>query len=179
MVIPRRRLSDAGFPQKETLMALSTRLMSCEWFANVGTHNLPQVARAISWDDVVEIACTYPANQEWEAMLLDAANEMSLRAFQDDGQKYNSQWNMLAVAVIAHVDPLLAEAVSPRLPPQVAQAGFFGYVRGIFRKYFLYISYFDDPDIYCITRDLAELFLIGSCPCGYRGKYPSGSLIVY
>jgi hypothetical protein len=172
-------LVQVDLPQKEALCKWSDRIRRCNWFENVGTGVLGGVERAESWRDVERLMGEDPHCRDWEDMLNLVSNEASLRAFQENADRYQTEWTRIASLVMDHVDNLLEETLAPVLNRLGVSRIVLNFCRGQTRGLYVHIAYFDDPEASPIYRTLLGYYLAGYCPCGYAGKYPDGRLVVY
>jgi len=152
-------------------------LNRADWFCNVGTPSgIEEPSKYIllrSWDEAVE-SC---ASLEWENLCLEAVNQYRQRLLERSPQRY-SQWNVVADSVKDTADELVYRKIE-----------------AVVRDYNLPQSFVDTVrwDIFhvCAEAEYADVFpagfyasqafwyVRGHFPCGWRGDFPQGSLVLF
>ena len=166
--------------------ALTERVKRADWFSKVGTGELPDYVRVANWTTALsELEKNSYVNAETTStnkFRETVAKEYRAKArgpewtveWKTFCEKYNAVMKRsralaeeLAAATIAKVP--LEKEVSEKvvrhfwecLMVTLGTAELFG----------------DDAEH--LNRTFVELFLEGYFPCGYRGKYPNGKIVVY
>lgn len=148
-------------------------LMQADWFCNVGVHDTTDAIVLSSWKEAVE-SCS---SLEWENLCLEAANQYRMRLRERDPHRWR-EWN----AVVDRVRPV-ADEISTNKTRKVIQENrlpkrFLDMVRWDITGLLMESEYADvyPPGFYASQ---AYWYVAGHFPCGWRGQFPNGILVVY
>jgi hypothetical protein len=152
--------------------ATLAQLQSADWFANVGLHTSSAVVALADWPSAIA-SC---ASLDWENVCLEAANQYRDRLRERSAEAMGS-WN----DVVDQVRPF-AEALVDAKTRQVIHAHDLPKVFADTVKWdILHLcmeSEFADvypPGFYASQ---AYWYRKGHFPCGWRGAFPSGLLVI-
>jgi hypothetical protein len=148
-------------------------LTQTKWFRSVGVRDSEAVEVLSSWQEAVE-HCSSP---EWEDLCLEAANQYRARIAERDPAQFE-RWN----DVVAEIKPTTQALVFEKTKDVMAENN----LPKIFQDTV-------DWDILhvCMEAEFADIFppgfyasqaywyVKGHFPCGWKGNFPKGTLIVY
>lgn len=146
------------------------RIATCNWFANVGTGEIAGAQRVHAWEDVAE----WLASEEYQKAKQFSKNELQ-RVLKRGG--IQSVWQQKFEELERTIDRLLARSIVPAVKPGLPER-----IIDDFRDHALTLLVtfpFMGPDYDALDRRMVELYLDGYCPCGFQGRYPRGTFIVY
>lgn len=152
---------------------LLQRLVELDWFHSVGRPVIgDEVISAASWDEAIRFCST----EAWEVASLEAANSLSGRLHELHPDWSAKKWNLAADSICMPVRELVEKrmpefARTHGLPKLVSDS-----VDWTLIHYLKEATFSPAPGFF--TR-LGEFFLLGHFPCGWKGNYPKGKLIVY
>jgi hypothetical protein len=152
---------------------LLKRLRQTDWFASVGQPlDDPALLRVRSWSDAVK-SCR---SQSWVNAIQDVANDLRENLFAADPSLCRN-WNRPVRSVRPTVQKLVeakfsAEALKD-LPSVVRSHTTWILLHACLAQEHADLS----PPPAC--SELCEWYFRGRLPCGYKGKFPNGRLVVY
>jgi hypothetical protein len=156
-------------------------IASIDWFANVGGDfdlELPMpVSRVKTWKS----AASKARSRKWDNTTLEAQNDLTSWLSLHHKKIYNERWNHL---IDLHreqtIDPLKETVWMPliqkqRLDPRLARS-FLWDILGVLMEA-SYRDMVEHPvDFF---GELLRVYAAGHFPCGWKGRYPKGTLIVF
>jgi hypothetical protein len=157
-------------PRTEATLA---KLDGIEWFYAVGNADTDAAIVLSSWDEAID-SCVSP---QWEAMQLDASNRYRSRVLKVSVDRYRL-WNNIA----EELRPLTVDLVKRKTHGVISKFRlpkvFEDTVNWDILHLALEAEYADlvNPGFYAIQ---AYWYTKGHFPCGWRGSYPEGKLVIY
>jgi hypothetical protein len=157
-------------------MHVTDRVKLIDWFANVG-ENTPiecgvEVIRLSNWMD----ATSECASPEWENTQLAASNATTLYLSQNHKDEHR-KWNAFATEAKQLLAPdldRLTEYVSAHgLDKIVADSARWDVLSAVLQEQYWHLG---APKFFL---DLFPFYEAGHFPCGWRGNWPDGALIIY
>jgi hypothetical protein len=172
----------AGFESKHTFTRtnVAARVGKIDWFANVGeplTLDLTMpVERVANWKDAAK-AISEPA---WENGQLEAANQLTAWLSDNAQKAYDTKWNRLVGEQTTKVlAPAMKKSLRPfaeknHLPRKVLESVGWDVVHALMENAFLATGH------RCFFfLELLTVYEAGHFPCGWRGEWPNGKLLVF
>lgn len=160
--------------RKAQLQSLHDEVLGWNWFQSVGTGRIPGVLRVSGWD----AACEAIADIESENAQLGRSNRLSAfldSNFRDEYQK----WNLF----VTKAKPFVAELALRVTAPYKTQTKSFHKLFNDTVKwdlnYFFVADCFSHVKLFEDFDDLVSLYERGFFPCGWKGEYPNGKMIVF
>lgn len=171
----------AGFVSKHAfaLSDVAGRLRAIEWFGRCGQPasldlSMPN-EQVGGWPEAVK-ACKLSA---WEDAELGAQNQLTLWLHQHDREKYQ-RWNdLVAQHKAAVVNPLTAEWWEPYRQEHGLDIAVVHSVQWDILGALMENSYLGSGHRCFFFLELLWVYEAGHFPCGWRGKWPRGGLVVY
>ena len=158
--------------KKQTQLAIR-KILDSEWFSSVGKPVGRDVAVATNWDDAIK-SCS---SLKWQNTCLEAENLLR-EAIDERSPQRMEQWNDLVdeieEAIHQSVHDKLRQCFGERELPERVDTR----VRLDIVGYCVELEYADivQPSFYNV---LGQWYIDGHFPCGWKGKYPRGMLVVY
>ncbi len=156
----------------ETLAAFD-RLERADWFSALGQPREGPFVIVSSWEEALE-QC---GSDQWQDLILEAANRYSEAVARKDAERFRL-WNMVAVEVRSVALPLVERTLRSvgavnGLPKALEDA-----VRWDMIHFGLECEFSDvfPPGFFASQ---AYWYLNGRFPCGWRGDFPEGKLVLY
>ena len=159
--------------------------LNIDWFSQCGkpiqepTTSF-DIVRLHSWQDAMEAV----SDREWEAVTLDARNNLTKFLFRYHLKKYSSTWNQIAYAANAFCQTDIYPKVEARLenvmkPKRVQMicADVRQTLRGAFHERFY--RDLDPPPHIWFYSGLVQFIEAGHYPCGWQLPWPDGRLAVF
>lgn len=144
-----------------------------EWFANIGKHDSECVVFVNSWDEAIK-SCQ---DEAWVDLCQVAANQYRARLAEGSMERFRA-WNdhvreLKSVTVPLVLRKIKAVVDGNRLPKAFADA-----VQWDILHLCMEAEYADvfPPAFY---TSQAYWYLNGHFPCGWKGQFPDGKLLVY
>ena len=155
------------------IIASMDDLYERDWFCNVGVKDGDDADFLASWPDAFA-SCASPA---WENLRYHAANALGQALHERTPQRY-ARWN----EIVEEVKPLVISLVHEKTEDVIARYSppkvFLNTVRWDILHACMEIEYEDVVESTFFLR-LAAWYAEGHFPCGWRGEFPKGRLIVY
>jgi hypothetical protein len=156
-------------------------IASIDWFANVGSDfdlELPMpVSRVKTWG-----AATRKANSlKWENTTLEARNDMTSWLSSNHRDLYTKKWSEF---INRHkeqtVSPLQEQVWGPFLEKLNLNPKLVHSIRWDILHVLMEASYRDLIEHeFDFSGQLLRVYAAGHFPCGWKGRYPGGTLIVF
>jgi len=148
-------------------------LRQAQWFTRLGIRDTEVADVLSSWDEAIQ-SCS---SIEWENLCLEAANQYCLRLVERSPERWE-KWN----EIVSEVKPI-AEALVREKTKQVIDANnlpkvFLDTVNWDIVHLLMESEYADvyPPGFYASQ---AYWYVKGHFPCGWKGEFPNGKLIIY
>lgn len=173
--------SPAGFASSRTFSPsdVPARLNATEWFSRCGQSvslqpSMP-VEQVTSWPAALK-QCSDP---RWENVQLESQNQLSSRLHRHDPRAY-ARWNQLVADYKAAViDRLTQERWLPYQMRHGLDARFVSSVQWDVLGALLENGYLGSGHGCSFFLELLPLYEGGHFPCGWKGEWPDGALLVY
>lgn len=143
------------------------------WFSSVGVRDSDGVVVLASWEEAIA-SC---AANEWENLLLEAANQYRTRLAERAPNEF-SGWNARVERVKALTVPLVEEKTKDVVQAHSLPRVFVDTVQWDVLHLCMEAEYADvfPPGFFASQ---AFWYVRGHFPCGWEGAFPEGRLIVY
>lgn len=154
-------------------LATLDKLHAVTWFRNVGVRDTETADVLGSWPEAVE-SCE---SIEWENHCLEAANHYFARVSERD-RSVHDRWNPAADECRPIADALVEEKVRDVVQSHGLPKGFVDTVKWDMIHLCLECEF---ADIYPpgFFASQSYWYHAGHFPCGWRGAFPEGRLVVY
>jgi hypothetical protein len=170
-----------GFASKHTFEPSDVpgRLRPIEWFSQVGDPmsldlSMP-TEQVSSWPEAVGW-CT---DGVWQNVELSAQNQLTLWLHQHDHENYQ-KWNELVVQYkAAVVQPLTEEKLAPYQQARGLNSAVVSSVQWDILGALMENDYLGSGHRCFFFLELLAVYEAGHFPCGWRGEWPQGDLMVY
>jgi hypothetical protein len=153
--------------------ALLSELAAAEWFRNVGKHDSDDVEFVASWEDALKSV----RGSVWTGLGGEWANVLR-RNVQRVGWDHYNRWNDLVIALKLSVLELCGAKTrslrASRSMPKVFLDDVHWHILGACME-----TEYSDIVPAGQSYTLARWYIAGHLPCGWRGEWPEGKLIVY
>ncbi len=170
-----------GFLSKHRFVEtdVAARVNSINWFARGGERLAPDLTMETEqvggWVQAIE-SCKAPA---WENAQLEAQNQLTLWLHLNDRPSYR-RWNEI---VVAHKDTVLNRLTREVLAPFQAKHNLdIALVRSVqwdILGALMENSYLRSGHSAFFFLELLTVYEAGHFPCGWKGEWPKGTLLVY
>lgn len=157
---------------------ITERIKSINWFVNCGKP----LERTISFNihyinNSVEVVSLYK-NTKWEDTVLEARNELTSFLHQKYINKY-CEWNRLVREakefIKREVTPIIQEYVYSNNYDEI----FINCVEWDILNVIMEYTYSECKNRPTFFLELLTIYESGNFPCGWEGKYPNGSILVF
>jgi hypothetical protein len=148
-------------------------LKEAQWFRCAGVNDTETVEILSSWYEAVE-SCSSP---EWEELSLEATNQYCERLAQRSPERFK-KWNDIASELRPVVQKLVGEKAARVIEENDLPEIFIDTVNWDILGLLMEAEFADvlSPGWY---TGQAYWYLNGHFPCGWRGTYPKGKLVVF
>jgi hypothetical protein len=148
-------------------------LQAVDWFHAVGQPVGLSVERAMSWAEANQNCAT----DQWNDTLLEARNHMT-RSLNRDFPDAFLAWSDVINEAKEVVDSLIQSKIEAVMGEQkLTKSGRSTVIWSIWNM--VLSAHYGDLYIPTFYADLACWYVKGHFPCGWKGEYPEGRLIVY
>lgn len=149
------------------------QLRQAQWFRCVGVHDTKAAEVLSSWQEASE-SCGSP---EWEDLCLEAANQYRQRLIERSPQRFQ-EWNNIVLAIRPKVIALVREKTTPVVEANNLPAIFIHAVNWDILHLCMEAEYADVfPPAFFASQ--AYWYVKGHFPCGWKGQFPEGKLVIY
>jgi hypothetical protein len=166
-----------GYLSRRTFQAadMRARLSRIAWFSQCGTQSPLELScstsTVVDWTEAVEAS----ESPSWENAQLEAANQLTLWLHRHASSRYQD-WNEVTRR---HKEELITPLVEQRLSDLGARATVRASVTWDILAALMEDSYIDTGHSSFFFLELFEVYEAGRFPCGWRGAWPKGALLVY
>jgi len=158
---------------KGDTLATLQELEQAAWFHAVGRKDTESAIVLDSWPKAIA-SCS---SQKWENLLVEAANQYSEQVFRRSKERFN-QWNTIVDEMKTFTEPLVMRKILPVIQINKLPKSFEDTVKWDILHLAMECEYADiyPPGFYASQ---AYWYMQGHFPCGWRGRFPDGTLIIY
>jgi hypothetical protein len=144
-----------------------------EWFAAVGRPVEGPFVMVSSWDEATA-SCASP---EWDALLLEAGNRYAEAVAKRSLERFNA-WNEIAAEVRALTVPFVERKTRDVVARHALPGVFVDTVQWDILHVCMEAEYADvyPPGFFASQ---AYWYVNGHFPCGWKGPFPEGRLVLY
>lgn len=158
---------------------VEARLRAIDWFANWGmpvTLGLTMPFHQLScWEGAIE-RCT---SVDWESSQLEAQNQLTLWLHLHDREQYQDWNNSVREHKKKTLDPLIEQVIAPLLAKIVIEpAAVIPSVQWDILGALMENSYLSSRHAVFFFLELLTVYEAGHFPCGWRGSWPEGELLI-
>jgi hypothetical protein len=158
---------------------LTARLQVIDWFSHCGEpvhlDLTMEVKRLAGWAEVME-SCS---GVSWENVQLEAQNQLSIWLHQNARERYRT-WNEVVIKhKAAVIEPLSREKWVPFQQANGLEVRFVYCVEWDVLGALMENSFLDTGHQCFFFLELLTVYEAGHFPCGWRGNWPDGKLLVY
>jgi hypothetical protein len=149
------------------------KLQKSQWFSRVGIHDANDAEVLSTWYEAVE-SCNSP---EWEDLCLEAANQYRERLVEKSPSRF-SKWNDIVNEIKPATQALVRNKTKGVIEENDLPIGFLHTVDWDILHLCMEAEYADvhPPGFYASQ---AYWYVSGHFPCGWRGEFPQGHLVIY
>ncbi len=166
----------------EVFARWASKVEKCKWFSRIGTGELDGYQRVANWDAAVGFT-ELEALEEAQAKSIGDLREEVVKKSREQGgldlwREFSAEWKSIVPEAREGAreicDRTLAvHAKKHEIPPAVVDEFWENFFHTIVVEKML------GADRSHLHREMTELFLDGYFPCGYKGRFPKGKLIVF
>ncbi len=149
------------------------RLANVEWFTAVGVKDTDAAIVLSSWDEAIE----HCSSATWEDLLSEASNQYCERLAERDRARF-SMWNEVVGELKRVTVPFVRQKIARVVPEHRLDTVFEDTVQWDILSVCLEAEYADVyPPGFCASQ--AYWYVSGHFPCGWKGAFPEGTLIIF
>lgn len=157
---------------------LYEKLLNCSWLEKCGAPQENLGSLPAIWIRKTDDAIKNISSVRWENACLAEQGNLSEFLAVNYKTEYNQSWNKIVDTVKTNYMPnimrLVEDACQKRgLPNEVLNDISFNILSIFLASYF---SQYYNSEFF---NRLLEIYLSGHLPCGWRGKYPNGSILIF
>ena len=158
--------------------ALLERIRNTDWFHNCGNPvsaaNDFKITYVKSWKE----AKTYYSDQNWSSSTLEAANTLTEFLFKYYPNEYK-KWNEYSAIARDFLNEELLNKLEQLKEDYKLDLKFISTIKWATIHAIMEDVYKEATDRPTFFLKLLEIYELGNFPCGWIGKWPEGSLVVY
>jgi hypothetical protein len=156
-----------------TTQAALEELRRARWFACVGVKDTEAADVLTSWAEAIE-SCS---SDEWQELCMEAANQFCQRLVERSPDRF-AKWNDLVDAIKPVTERLVREKAGPTIEKEKLPLAVLHSVQWDMLHLCMEAEYADvyPPGFYASQ---AYWYIKGHFPCGWRGPFPEGKLVIY
>jgi hypothetical protein len=148
-------------------------LEQADWFSRVGVKDTDGAIVLSSWQEAIR----YCSMARWQDLCIEAANQYCER-LSDRSPQHFQQWNRIVLELKPLVEPFVRKKTETVVRAHKLPAIFEESVQWDILHLCMESEYADvyPPGFYASQ---AYWYAKGHFPCGWKGKFPEGKLIIY
>lgn len=173
--------SGPGFVSQKRFRAVDipARLKTIDWFANVGKPLQLDVTMPVEQVKSLAQAAKHLASLSWFNTLIDSQNQLTGYLHQHHMDRYRD-WNKIGMKMNREViAPLVKKHWEPFRHQHGLDAKCLGPIQMSVRLAFMENAYLDCKHGSFFNSELLRVYEAGHLPCGWKGRWPQGTLLVY
>jgi hypothetical protein len=149
------------------------KLRQAKWFRCVGLRDADSAEVLSSWYEAIE-SCSSP---EWEELCMEAANQYREKLAESSRERF-SRWNEIALEIKPLAQALVQEKTQQAIEDNDLPKVFVDTVDWDILHICMEAEYADvyPPGFFASQ---AYWYIKGHFPCGWKGVFPDGKLIIY
>lgn len=157
---------------------LYEKLMNCNWFEKCGSQDVEYENLNYIWAKNVKDVEKSINSVKWENTCIEEMNGISDYFYINGKQELLNSWNDQAAIIKKLYIPKIEEKIKQAIEEYSLPEGVHIDVRSNVLIMFIgeFFSEYYHSEFY---ERLLEIYLSGHLPCGYKGKYRQGSIIIY
>ena len=158
---------------KQQTIATLNQLEKADWFRSIGQQDAKNAIILTSWEEAI-VSCS---SENWQELLLEAANRYTEQISVRSGERFK-EWNNVASTVknvaIALVNRKTAQIIKDYSLPNIFQDT----VQWDIFHLLMEAEYADifPPGFFASQ---GYWYIKGHFPCGWRGGFPNGILVIF
>ena len=158
--------------RKQTIATLK-QLEELRWFSAVGVIDSQAVITVSNWDEAI----THCSSVDWENLCLEAVNQYRARIAEKDPERL-TQWNDIVAEIKEISVPLVKRKIADVVTKNNLPKSFEDTVQWDILHLCIEAEYSDvfPPGFYASQ---SYWYLKGHFPCGWKGIFPEGKLLVF
>lgn len=170
----RKEKQDSNYIDKEFI----ERLNKIDWFSNCGKPLKNVINYEVDYVKSWTVASKMCRDVEWSNITLEANNELTAYLHKHFPEKYHNKWNKIVSEAKTHMERIVYPKIRNFQTENNLDDEFYNSViwdvLGIVMAY----AYKEckEPSFY---TELLKVYESGNFPCGWKGKWPKGKLVVY
>ena len=153
-------------------------LLSCPWLEKCGVPQENIFSSPVIWIQKVGDVTKNITSIRWENACLEEQGNISEFLAKNYKAEYNHSWNAIVKTIktdyLPNIMPLIEDACQKNeLPKDILNDVRFNLLSIFLASYF---SQYYQSEFF---EGLLDIYLSGHIPCGWRGKYPDGCIMVF
>lgn len=152
-------------------------LEEVEWFINCG--KIKSVDYDVSYAKGLSSLIKHIGSTRWENVKLEETNKLRLAAMKVGEQNFSEAWKRLMLDIQNDIMPQIEEKISNELKDaQMFDQKILISVKTNIRFIILAYTYqeYIEPKF---AKCLLDVYKAGCIPCGWKGVYPQGKMIIF
>jgi tRNA/tmRNA/rRNA uracil-C5-methylase (TrmA/RlmC/RlmD family) len=154
-------------------VATLNEIEKADWFSCVGKQDTSAAIVLSSWKEAIE-SC---GSHDWQNLCLEAANQLRERILQRSRERFK-RWNEIVDEVKPTTEALVRRKIEAVVRQHKLPLVFMHSVQWDVLHLCMEAEYADVfPPAYYASQ--AYWYVKGHFPCGWKGEFPKGMLIIY
>jgi hypothetical protein len=154
-------------------IATLDKLEGSDWFSRVGVHDATTPIILASWPEAIE----HCSSIEWENLCLEATNQYRERLVERSRERFD-KWNEIVRELKKTTIPFVRRKIETVVRLHDLPRSFEATVQWDILSVCMEAEYADlyPPGFFASN---AYWYVMGHFPCGWRGEFPKGQLVIY
>lgn len=155
------------------------RIKKIKWFQNCGNKLEISLIYDVSYAKDINSVIKHISSTRWENIGIEEENRLTAHLFKNYPDKYHQVWNCIVKDIKGTILPDIKENVINianefKLNEEEIITQIEWDILGIIMGY----TYYDymEPTFY---KEILKIYENGNIPCGWKGTYPNGKIIIY
>ena len=155
------------------------KIKKINWFTNCGNNLEISLLYEVSYIKNIENLVKHISSIRWENISLEEENKLTVYLFKNHNDKYQDTWNFLVREIKSKILPDIKEKVIKMAEEnEVNRKEIITQIEWDILGIIMAYSYSDymEPVFY---KEIFRIYENGNIPCGWKGTYPKGEIIIY
>lgn len=155
------------------------RIKKIEWFQNCGNKLETQLIYDTSYAKDINSVIKHISSARWENVGLEESSKLTVHLFKNHPDKYHQVWNCIVDDIKKTILPDIKEhVINSANKFEMNEKDIITHIDWDIVGIIMAYTYYDymKPTFY---EEILKVYENGNIPCGWKGTYPNGKIIIY